>query len=212
MWASAPEAWDEAVTASTGLDRSVVGVAVTLVCLVGDVVLPIALGVPWTNHGFSSVSPEEVSRIAEKLGRRTVPVGKRRFFSDVLGDLVLASWKIARMRLRPAEWAFDENPTAQDHVGRARQRIHEAVQETELVTILRRLSDRVGEEMRGGDLRPVAAAVAVPRIWDVQGTDSDDVTELVERGTLLALAEELRSCVGVADSKEGGDVGQEWQE
>ena len=55
---------------------------------------------------------------------------------DVLDDLVLASWKVAKMRLRPREWAFDEDPTPQEHLGRARQRMHEGRENTELVAIL----------------------------------------------------------------------------
>ena len=198
----APEAWEEAVTAATRLDRNVVGVAVTLVCVTGDLVLPIALGVPWTNDRFLSVLPEEVSRIAEKLNRRTVSAERRRFFSNVLDELVLASWKIARMRLRPPEWTFDEIPTPQDHLGRARQRLHEEGGDTELVTVLRRLSDRVEKEMLGGELKPIAAAVAVPPLLDVHSTDGDDATELVARGTLLAVDEELRSCVAMTNGQD----------
>ena len=70
--------------------------------------------------------------------------------------------------------------------------MHEERESTELGGILRRLVDRVEEEMIGGDLRPLAAAVAVPRLLDVQDTDGDDVMDLVERGTLLAVDEELR--------------------
>ena len=196
--------WEQAVSASTGVERSVVGVPVTLVCIVDDVVLPVALGVPWTGDQFSPVVPEEVAGIAAELGRRAVAAGSRRFFSDVLDDLVLASWRAARMRLRPAAWAFEDSPTAQDHLERARERIGEAVQETEVGTVLGRLCDRVAEEMRGSELRPVAAAVAVPRLLDVGGAEGDDARELVETGTLLAIAEELRSCVAVQESEAGG--------
>ena len=115
----------------------------------------------------------------------------------MLDDLVLASWKVARMRLRPREWAFDEDPTPQEHLGRARQRMQDARGNTELVAILGTLTDRVEREMRGGDLRPIAAAVAVPPLLDAQDTDSDDVMQLVQTGTLLAVDEELRSCIGV---------------
>ena len=52
-------------------------------------------------------------------------------------------------------------------------------------------------------MRPVAAAVAVPRLLEVGSGEGDEVTELVETGTLLAIAEELRSCVAVAESEEG---------
>ena len=205
-----PMAWDEAMTAAASLDRSVVGVAVTLVCVAGDLVLPIALGVSWSNDGFMSVPPEEISQIAGKLNRRTVPSVTRRFFSDVLNDLVLASWKVARMRQRPREWAFDEDPTPQEHLGRARQRMHAGRENTELVAILGTLADRVEQEILGGDSRPIAAAVAVPRLLDVQqGTVGDDVTELVERGTLLAISEELRLCIAVTDSQDGGELPQE---
>ena len=204
--------WEQAVSASTGVERSVVGVPVTLVCIVDDVVLPVALGVPWTGDGFSPVAPEEVAGIAAELGRRAVPAGSGRFFSDVLDDLVLASWKAARMRLRPAAWAFEESPTAQDHLERARQRIGEAVLETEFGAVLRRLCERVAEEMRGGELWPVAAAVAVPRLLDAGGAEGDDVTELVETGTLFAIAEELRSCVQLAESEEGGRGGTDSME
>ena len=205
-----PMAWDEAMTAATRLDRSVVGVAVTLVCVTGDLVLPIALGVSWSNDGFMSVPPEEISQIAGKLNRRTVPSTTRRFFSDVLDDLVLASWKVARMHLRPREWAFDEDPTPQEHLGRARQRMHEGRENTELVAILGTLADRVEQETLGGGLRPIAAAVAVPRLLDVQqGTDGDDVTELVERGTLLAVDEELRLYIAATDSQDGSELPRE---
>ena len=50
-----------------------------------------------------------------------------------------------------------------------------------LAPTLRRLSDRVEKEMLGGELRPIAAAVAVPPLLDVQGTDGDDAIELVAR-------------------------------
>ena len=195
--------WEQAVSASAGVERSVVGVPVTLVCVVDDVVLPVGVGVPWTGDGFSPVAPEEVAGIAAELGRRAVAAGSRRFFADVLDDLVLASWKAARERLRPAAWAFEESPTAGDHLERARQRIGETVRETEVRVVLRRLCDRVAEEMGGGELRPVAAAVAVPRLLEVGSGEGDEVTELVETGTLLAIAEELRSCVAVAESEAG---------
>ena len=200
----APAAWEEAVTAATRLDRNVVGVAVTLVCVADDLVLPIALGVPWTNDRFMSVPPEEISQIAGRLNRRTVPSGRRRFFSDVVDDLVLASWKFAKMRLRPREWAFNEDPTPREHLGRARHRMHQGGEDTELVAILGTLADRVEQEMLGGELRPLAAAVAVPRLWDVRDTDSDDVTELVERGTLLAIVEELMLCVATTNGQDAG--------
>ena len=193
------ESWEQAVNAAAGVDRSVVGVPVTLVCVVGDMVLPVALGVPWTGDVPSPVPPEDIASIAAKLDRRSVPVGSRRFYSDVLDDLVLASWKVARRRLRPAAWALEEEPTAQDHLERAVQRIEEGAQGPGVVTVLRRLAERVSEEMRGTELRPMAAAVAVPRLLDVEDSDGDDVTELVEMGNLLALAEELRSCVEEAE-------------
>ena len=81
--------------------------------------------------------------------------------------------------------------------------MHEERESTELVGILGRLADRVEEEILGGDVRPVAAAVAVPRLLDVQDTDGDDVMDLVERGTLLAVDEELRSCGAVTDAQDG---------
>ena len=92
-------------------------------------------------------------------------------------------------------------------LGRARQRMHEGRGNTELVAILGTLADRVEQEMLAGELRPIAAAVAVPRLFDVrQGTDGDEVTELVERGTLLALGEELSSFMAGTDSQGGGDL------
>ena len=88
--------------------------------------------------------------------------------------------------------------------------MHEGRENAELVAILGTLADRVEQEMLAGDLRPIAAAVAVPRLLDVQqGTDGDDVTELVERGTLLALGEELSSFIAVADSQDGGELPRE---
>ena len=83
--------------------------------------------------------------------------------------------------------------------------MHEERESTELGGILRRLVDRVEEEMIGGDLRPLAAAVAVPRLLDVQDTDGDDVMDLVERGTLLAVDEELRFCGAVNGAMRGGE-------
>ena len=68
------------------------------------------------------VPPQEISQIAALLNRRTVPSIARQFFSDVLNDLVLASWKAARMRLRPKEWTFDEDPGPEEHLARI---IHE---------------------------------------------------------------------------------------
>ena len=201
-----PVAWEDAMTAATRLDRTVVGVPVTLVCVTGDVVLPIALGVPWTKDRFMIVPPQEISQIAAKLNHRTVPSITRQFFSDVLNDLVLASWKAARMRLRPKEWTVDEDPGPEEHLERARQRMHEGQrQSTELVQLLGTLAHRVEQEILRGDSRPIAAAAAVPRLLAVEGTDSDDVTELIEGGTLLALGEELTTCLATRNGEQGDE-------
>ena len=165
-------AWDDAMTAAATLDRSVVGVPVTLVCVTGDVVLPIALGVPWSKDRFMVVPPQEVSQIAAKLNRRTVPSLSRQFFSDVLDDLVLASWKAARARLRPKEWAFEEHPAPREHLERARHRMHEGQENATLVELLGTLTNRVEQEILRGDSRPIAAAVAVPRLLAVEGAHS----------------------------------------
>ena len=198
-----PIMWEEAVAAAAGVDRNVVAVPVTLVCVADDFVLPIALGVPWSDGRFMSVQPEEISGIAAQLNRRTVPSGRRRFFSDVLEDLVLASWKVARMRLRPGEWTFKEDTTPQEDLMRARERMHQE-EGTELVAILATLAERVQQEILGSSARPLAAAVAVPRLFDTEDADGDDAKALVERGTLLAIGEELKS-----ESPETG-VGGEW--
>ena len=197
----APAAWDDAVTAAATLDRSVVAVPVTLVGLTDDVVLPIALGVPWSKDRFMIVPPGEISEIADKLNRRTLPSMARQLFSDVLDELILASWKVARRRLRPSGWAGEEDPTPQEHLERARQRMHESRKYPELVGILGTLADRVEQEILRGDTRPIAAAVAVPRLLAVEEAHGDDVTELVEGGTLLALAEELATCVATTNGE-----------
>ena len=202
--AVAPTAWDDAMTAARKLDRSVVAVPVTLVGVTGDFLLPIALGVPWSNDRFMVVPPEEISQIAGKLNRRTLTSVARRLFSDVLDDLVLASWKMARMRLRPPEWTADDNPTPHEHLKRARQRMHEGRKDSELVALLRTLGDRVEQEILRDDTRPIAAAVAIPRLLAVEDTVGDDVTELVEGGTLLALAEELDTCVPTSNGEDAG--------
>ena len=191
----APEAWVEAMAAASDLDRDVVRVAVTLVCVADDFVLPIALGLSWRNGGFLTVSPEDIARIATKMNRSTVPAGRQMFFANVLEELGLASWKIARTRLRPPEWVVIDDLAPQDHLGRAHQRLHEEGGGTELVAVLQELSERVQREMLGGESRPVAAAIAAPSPLDARDTDSDDVAELVVRGTLLAVEEELRSCL-----------------
>ena len=142
-----PAAWDDAVTAAATLDRSVVAVPVTLVGVTDDVVLPIALGVPWSKDRFMIVPPGEISEIADKLNRRTLPSMARQLFSDVLDELVLASWKVARRRLRPPGWAGEEDPTPQEHLERARQRMHESRKYPELVANSRnaRRSRRTGD-------------------------------------------------------------------
>ena len=201
-----PVAWEDAMTAATRLDRTVVGVPVTLVCVTGDVVLPIALGVPWTKDRFMIVPPQEISQIAAKLNHRTIPSITRQFFSDVLNELVLASWKAARMRLRPKEWTVDEDAGPEEHLEGARQRMHEGQrQSTELVQLLGTLAHRVEQEILRGDSRPIAAAAAVPRLLAVEGTDSDDVTELIEGGTLLALGEELTTCLATRNGEQGDE-------
>ena len=197
----APAAWDDAMTAAATLDRSVVAVPVTLVGVTDDLVLPIALGVPWSKDRFMVVPPEEISEIADKLNRRTLPSMARQLFSDALDELVLASWKVARRRLRPPDWAAEEDPTPQEHLERARQRMREGKKHPELVAILATLADRVEQEILRGDTRPIAAAVAVPRLLAVEDVDGDDVTELVERGTLLALAEELATVVATTSGE-----------
>ena len=150
------------------------------------------------------VPPEEISQIAGKLNRRTLTSVARRLFSDVLDDLVLASWKMARMRLRPPEWTADDNPTPHEYLKRARQRMHEGRKDSELVALLRTLGDRVEQEILRDDTRPIAAAVAIPRLLAVEDTVGDDVTELVEGGTLLALAEELDTCVPTSNGEDAG--------
>ena len=199
-----PVAWEDATTAAAGLDRSAVGVPVTLVCVTGDVVLPIALRVPWSNDRFMLVPPEEISLIASKLNRRTVPSIARKFFSDVLDELILASWKAARTRLRPKAWAFNEHLAPREHLQRARNRMQEGQQNATLVELLGVLANRVEREILGGDsARPIAAVVAVPRLLAVEDTDVDEGAELVEAGTLLAIGEELAACIATEEGNHG---------
>ena len=195
-----PMVWEDATNAAAGLDRSVVGVPVTLVCVTGDVVLPIALGVPWSDDRFMIVPQQDVSLIASKLNRRTVPSIARKFFSDVLDELILASWKAARIRLRPKAWALNERSTPREHLERARNRMQEGQQNATLVELLRALADRVEQEIRRGDsTTPIAAVVAVPRLLAVEGTEVDEAAELVEAGTLLAIGEELAACIATEE-------------
>ena len=76
--------------------------------------------------------------------------------------------------------------------------MHEERESTELGGILRRLVDRVEEEMIGGDLRPLAAAVAVPRLLDVYRWREDTRTLLAGDEVLrLPCPEPTRESVGI---------------
>ena len=187
------EGWEEAANLARNVDRDVVRVPVTLVGVAYGRILPIALQPSATGRGLIPLPVERIEPIAKQLGLPMVAGETQRFFAEVLEELVLASWKAARSRLRAQEWGSIEKMTAEEQLTRVKRRLREESGSTDLVTILGTLSDQVREEISGQRIRPLAAAMAAPLQTDGSVADADGTMELIVRGRLVALDEELMS-------------------
>lgn len=207
-----PEGWTEAGSVAGNVDRDAVRVPVTLVGVLDERILPIALRPSATGRGLIPLQFERIELIAKQLGRPIVAGETQRFFSEVLEELVVASWKASRRRLRPREWGSIEETMAEEHLMRVERRLRGESRNTEMVTIIGQLLDQVREEISGRRTRPLAAVVATPLRED-GGVAGENVTmELIVRGSLVALDEELMALRGAAERRanatQRGDDGQ----
>ena len=193
-----PEGWEEAASVARNVDPDAVRVPVTLVGVANGRILPIALRPSATGRGLIPLPFERIELIAKQLGRSIVAGETQRFFAEVLEELVVASWKAARRRLRPREWGSIEEMTAEEYLMRVEKRLTEESRNTDMVTILGKLSDQVREESSGHRMRPLAAAVAAPLREDGSVAEADGTLELIVRGRLVALDEELMAVRGAA--------------
>ena len=193
-----PEGWEEAGSVAGNLDRDAVRVPVTLVGVADERILPIALQPSATGRGLIPLPFERIELIAKQLGRPIVAGETQRFFSEVLEELVVASWKASRGRLRPREWGSIEETTAEEHLMRVDRRLRGESRNTEMVTILGQLLDQVREEVSGRRTHPLAAVVATPLREDGGVAGGNGTMELIVRGSLVALDEELVAVRGAA--------------
>ena len=195
------EGWDEAVKVASAVDRDVVRVPVTLVGVAHERVLPIALRPSAMGRGLVPVPFERIELMAKRLGRPIVAGETQRFFEEVLEQLILASWKAARRQLRPGEWRTIEEMPAEEHLKQVEKRLTDESRSTDTVAIVEALSDQVRREVSGHKTLPLAAVIAGQLQVDGSDADSNGTVELIVRGRLVALDEELAF---LRDAAKGG--------
>jgi len=182
------EKWDLALEESVSFDTKVVEVRVVLLCVTEDAVLPLAVELSRMEKGrYIPLTGEGIMQIAELIGRRFQPGEAARTVSYVSNELMLASWKEARRRLRPATWGEMNGASPRSHLEAAMRGAEEAEFGDEtLIATIRELGALVEAELDGRSARPIAAELAVPSAFRGKETEEFVSEQLV--GIALSLA------------------------
>lgn len=182
------EKWDSALEESRSIDTRIVEVRVVLLCVVEDAVLPLAVELSRLERGrYIPVTEEGIVRIADLLGRRFQPGESARTVSFVSNELVLASWKNARRRLRPATWPDVKAASPRSHL----ETVMRVAEEAEwgdgaLVASIWELVALVEAELDGRSSAPIAAELAVPSALRDKETEPFGSEQLVAIAVLRA--------------------------
>lgn len=187
------ENWSAALEESMSVDREVVEVPVTLLCVAEDAALPLAVLLSRLEKGrFIPLTEDAIIRIAELIGRRLRPGEMARSVSYVTNELVLASWENARNRLRPANWPVATDASPRWHLENAMTVLdfggwkHEG-----LVAAMGELSDLVRAELDGSRTTRIAAELAVPSALRDDEVEEPTTEQMVAISSLLAVSVDM---------------------
>ena len=187
------ENWEAALQESNVIDREVVEVAVTLLCVAEDVVLPIAVSLSRPERGgYIPLAPDSIRQMAAIRGRRFELGTTSKALSSVADELVLASWKNARDQMRPETWPAVRDVSAAAHLEHAiRITQHTTWRTEEITAIIQELVARVEDELQRTSRKPIAAELAIPSVLSARKLDDDSAEFLVAVASLFAIIVDL---------------------
>ena len=191
--------WEPALQASHTIDREVVEVHVTLLCIAEDVVLPIAVLLSRREDGsFIPLAPDSIRQIPGMRDRSLEPGETSKALSSVVDELILASWKNARDRMRSETWPSAHGVLPRTHLDSAvRITQHAAWGSDGIVAIIQELVTRVEDELQGTSRRPIAGELAIPSALSGSKIDDDSAELLVAVASWLAISDDLQARNGV---------------
>ena len=187
------DSWEVALQRSKAVNRTVIEVAVTLLWVVDDVVLPFAVLLSREAGGRDiPLAADAIRHIPGVPDRIFEPGETSKALSSVVGELTLASWKNARHRMRPETWPAPDGVCARAHLSKAiGMTNHTAWASDEIVTILQELIERVEAELLGTSASSIATEFIVPAALSGRELDSDSAESRVEWACLLAIDVDL---------------------
>ena len=185
--------WEIALQESKTIDRDVVEVAVTLLCVAEDVVLPIAVLLSrGEGEGYIPLAPDSIRQIPG-MRNRTLEAGEMsKALSSVVDELIVASWKNARDRMRSKTWPAARGASARVHLDSAvRITQHTAWATEEIEEIIQELVTRVEDELQGINRRPIAAELTIPSLLSGCNLDGNSAELLVAKASFFAIVVDL---------------------
>ncbi len=181
--------WEIALQRSKAIDRRAVEVAVTLLWVADDVVLPFAVLLSREEGGQDiPLAADAIRHIPGVRDRIFEPGETSRALSSVVDELTLASWKNARHRMRPKTWPVPYGVCARDHLSKAIGMTHHTTWASdEIVTIIQELIERVEAELLGTSASSIATEFIVPAALSGRELDGDSAESRVVLASLLAI-------------------------
>ena len=187
--------WEAALQRSRAIDREVVEVEITLLCVVEDVVLPFAVRLSRSEGGGYFPLASDAIRQIPAMRDRTLEYGEAsKAVSSVVDELTRASWKNARNRMRSETWPAARGVSARVHLDDAiRIAQHTSWASEEIVEVILELIERVEDELKGGSRRPIAAELAIPAVLSGRELDDDSAELRVAVASLFAIVVDLQA-------------------
>ena len=185
--------WEAALQGSKAIDTGAVEVAVTLLCVAGDVVFPFAMLLSRREGGeHVPLASDAIRQIPGVRDRILEPGSTSEALSRVVDELTLASWKNARHRLRPETWPAPHGVSARAHLDSAIGMMQQTGWGSEeIVAVIEDLLERVEDELRGTSGSPIAAEFAVPSALSGRELDGDSAELRVAVASLIAIDVDL---------------------
>ena len=187
--------WEAALEESRAIDREVVEVDITLLCVAEDVVLPFAVLLSRREGGgYFPLTPDSIRQIPGMRDRTLEPGETSKAVSSVVDALVRASWKNARDRMRSDTWPAAHGVSARAHLDNAiRITQHTAWASEEILAVIQELFERVEDELQGTSRRPIAAELAIPAVLSGRELDDDSAELRVAVASLFAIIVDLHA-------------------
>ena len=185
--------WQIALERSKAIDRRAVEVAVSLLWVADDVVLPFAVLLSRREGGEDLPLAADTIRHIPGVGDRILELGETsETLSSVVAELTLASWKNARHRMRPATWPAPHGVSARAHLDKAIGMTNHTVWGAdEIVAVIHELIERVEDELLGNNASSIAAELAVPSALSGRELDGDSAESRVAVASLFAIDGDL---------------------